>query len=145
MTDEIVVKVKLDNGAVLPEYKTKGSSGLDLCCNESGVINAGLAKLIGTGLYVEIPKGYEAQVRTRSGVAINSNVIVLNSPGTIDSDYRGEIKLILMNFGKEQFLYSYGDRLAQLVFNRVIRATLVVSDNLTDTERGYGGFGHTGI
>lgn len=139
------VKAKVVDGAILPAYQTDGSSGLDLTSYEDGIIDAFDVKLVRTGLYLEIPNGIEGQVRTRSGLALKNRVIVLNSPGTIDSDYRGEIKLILMNLGKEQFSYRKGDRLAQIIFSQVMKVKFKVVENISATSRGVGGFGHTGI
>ncbi|MDY6821265.1 MAG: dUTP diphosphatase [Deferribacterota bacterium] len=141
----VTIKVKALEGASIPEYKTSGASGLDICSFEDGVIPSFDVKLIRTGLYFEIPHYIEGQIRSRSGIALNNKVIVLNSPGTIDSDYRGELKIILMNLSKESFYYKKGDRLAQIVFSKVIKANLVLVDNVCDTQRGSGGFGHTGI
>ncbi len=101
--------------------------------------------LIPTGYIIELPEGFEAQVRPRSGLAVKNQVGILNSPGTIDSDYRGEIKVILTNFGKEAFTVRRGDRIAQLVVQRYVRVTWEEVDHLADTQRGGGGFGHTGI
>lgn len=130
----------------LPEYATDGSSGLDLrAATESDlVIPKGKVVLIPTNLRVEIPMGYEIQVRPRSGLAAKNGVGVLNSPGTIDSDYRGEIKVILFNFGEEDFVIKRGDRIAQMVLSKVYRANLIVTDELNSSIRGEGGFGHTG-
>lgn len=140
----IEVKIKYSNRIILPRYITDGSAGLDLSAVSDGVIKKGEIKLLPTGIYMEIPKGYEAQVRPRSGLALKYGITVLNSPGTIDSDYRGEVGVILANFGKDDFEYKKGDRIAQIVFNRVVRANFVVVDELTETERGDGGFGHSG-
>lgn len=139
------VKAKVLDGAILPAYQTIGSSGLDLTSYEDGIIDAFDVKLVRTGLFLELPIGLEGQVRSRSGLALKNKVIVLNSPGTIDSDYRGEIKLILMNLSKDQFSYKKGDRLAQIVFSQVMRVQLKVVDDISYTARGEGGFGHTGI
>ncbi|OGU54647.1 MAG: deoxyuridine 5'-triphosphate nucleotidohydrolase [Ignavibacteria bacterium RBG_13_36_8] len=130
----------------LPEYATEGSSGLDLraAIDKSITIAAGTVALIPTNLKVEIPVGYEIQVRPRSGLAAKNNIGVLNSPGTIDSDYRGEIKVILFNFGGNDFIIKRGDRIAQMIVSKVYRANLVKSENLNSSERGEGGFGHTG-
>ena len=113
--EELEIKIKLIDGTSLPHYQTEGSVGLDLTSTQDGIIESLDVQLVSTGLFLEIPNGVEGQVRTRSGLALKNRVIVLNSPGTIDSDYRGEIKLILMNLGKELFSYKKGDRLAQIV------------------------------
>lgn len=143
------MKVKVINKSnfPLPEYKTKGAAGVDLKANieEEIVLKPLERKLIPTGLYVEIPEGYEGQVRPRSGLAIKHGVTVLNAPGTIDSDYRGEICVILINLGNEDFVINPGDRIAQFVLNKYECIDFELMDKLSDTERGEGGFGHTGI
>lgn len=130
----------------LPSYSTSGSSGLDIraAVVEEIIIPAGELKLIPTNLSVEIPEDFEIQVRPRSGLAAKHSIAVLNSPGTIDSDYRGEIKIILMNLGREDFKILRGDRIAQLVVSKVYKAEFLVSDELLESMRGSGGFGHTG-
>jgi dUTP pyrophosphatase len=128
----------------LPAYATDGSSGMDIRAAEDKVLRPSETGLIATGFQLEIPPGYEAQVRPRSGLALKHGIGVLNSPGTIDADYRGEVKVILTNFGREDFVVRRGDRIAQLVVAPVVRATLLETDNLGDTGRGGGGFGHTG-
>lgn len=130
----------------LPTYSTPGSAGMDMCAavEEPLVIHPGETALVPTGLCIEVPPNYEAQIRPRSGLAINHSVGILNSPGTIDSDYRGEIKVILTNFGKEDFIIHKGDRIAQLVIAPYVRATWEEVSKLNDTQRGPGGFGHTG-
>lgn len=143
------MKVKVINKSnfTLPEYKTKGAAGVDLKANieEEIVLKPLERKLIPTGLYVEIPEGYEGQVRPRSGLAIKHGVTVLNAPGTIDSDYRGEICVILINLGNEDFVINPGDRIAQFVLNKYECIDFELIDKLSDTERGKGGFGHTGV
>jgi dUTP pyrophosphatase len=130
----------------LPEYATDGSSGLDLraAVDPEMIIEKDKVGLVPTNLRVEIPVGYELQVRPRSGLAAKNGIGVLNSPGTIDSDYRGEIKVILFNFGEEDFVIKRGDRIAQMVLSKVYRANLIVTDELNNSSRGEGGFGHTG-
>ena len=130
----------------LPSYATEGSSGMDVraAIENSLVIPIGKVALIPTNLSVEIPIGFEIQVRPRSGLAAKNGIGVLNSPGTIDSDYRGEVKIILFNFGSEDFVINRGDRIAQLIIAEVIQAKIVESDNLNNSDRGEGGFGHTG-
>jgi dUTP pyrophosphatase len=129
----------------IPKYVTKGSAGLDVhaALLESIIIKPASLELIPTNLSVEIPYGYEIQVRPRSGLAAKHSIGLLNSPGTIDSDYRGEIKIIMMNFGNEDFTIRPGDRIAQLVAAKVYRANLS-EEKLNNTKRGEGGFGHTG-
>jgi len=130
----------------LPEYATDGSSGLDLrAAVESEIkIEKGKVGLVPTNLRVEIPAGYEIQIRPRSGLAVKNGIGVLNSPGTIDSDYRGEIKVILFNFGEDDFIIKRGDRIAQMILSKVYRANLILTDELNESSRGEGGFGHTG-
>lgn len=130
----------------LPAYATQGSAGMDLRANiASPILLQPLQRaLVPTGLFIELPQGYEAQVRPRSGLAINQGITCLNTPGTIDSDYRGEIKVILVNLGNEQQQIKHGDRIAQMVINKVEQATLYEVESLTETQRGVGGFGHTG-
>lgn len=141
---KLTVKVKAAEGVTLPAYATEGSSGMDVRANEAAVIKAGDRGCVGTGLYLEMPLGVEAQVRPRSGLALKHGITVLNTPGTIDSDYRGEIRVILANFGKEDFVIEPGDRIAQIVFASVTQAELEAVDELGGTERSDGGFGSTG-
>jgi dUTP pyrophosphatase len=131
----------------LPEYKTPGSAGVDLCAflNEEVVLKPLERKLIPTGLYLELPKGYEAQVRPRSGLALKSGISVLNSPGTIDSDYRGEIGVILVNLSSQDFTINNGDRIAQMIVAKYVQIGFEEAASLEETERGAGGFGHTGV
>lgn len=130
----------------LPEYATEGSSGFDVraALETEIVIPKGKVALVPTNLRVEIPIGYEIQVRPRSGLAAKHGIGVLNSPGTIDSDYRGEIKIILFNFSEEDFFIKRGDRIAQLVLSKVYLADFKISEDLNSSFRGEGGFGHTG-
>lgn len=137
----------------LPEYSTKYSAGMDLKANlkyEEGndkvvSINPGERALIPTGLYIQLPYGYEAQIRPRSGLALKYGITVLNTPGTIDADYRGEIGVCLINHGNDTFDVHHGDRIAQIVFAQVEQVQLIEVDKLDNTERGDGGFGHTGV
>lgn len=131
----------------LPQYATAQSAGVDLCANvDSPVVIAPLGRaLIPTGLYIALPDGWEAQVRPRSGLALKHGVTVLNAPGTIDADYRGEVGVILVNLGGEDFTVNDGDRIAQMIFNQYGKAEFVEVDTLDSTERGAGGFGHTGV
>ena len=130
----------------LPFYATEGSSGMDVraALDKPVSIEPGKVKLIPTNLSVEIPFGYEIQMRPRSGLAAKHGIGLLNSPGTIDSDYRGEIKVILFNFGEEPFDISSGDRIAQMVIGKVYKAAIEETDLLEESMRGAGGFGHTG-
>ena len=143
----MIIKLKLDKGASCPVYSTEGAAGADIKAAPgfSAVIDPGCFLAVPTGIYPEIPEGYEIQVRPRSGLAFRHGVTVLNSPGTIDSDYRGEIKVILINHGKEPFTVNGGDRIAQLVAARTEMVSFVAADSLSDTERGDGGFGSTGV
>ncbi len=147
---EIEVKVKTlphFDGLILPAYMSQGASGLDLlaACRESVILEPGARALIPTGISMEIPQGFEAQIRPRSGLAHRHGVTLLNTPGTIDSDYRGEIQIIMINLGREPFTVTRGMRIAQAVFAEVIKATLIEADILDATRRGSGGFGHTGL
>lgn len=144
------IKIKYCNnfqGLPKPKYQTSGASGIDLLAaiDQDISLAAGEFKLIPTGIKMEIPAGFEAQVRPRSGLALNYGISVLNSPGTIDSDYRGEIQVILINFGRESFIIRRGMRIAQLVFGKILQADILETDALTETKRDSGGFGHTGI
>ena len=144
---EIKVK-KLDSKIeTLPKYETEGSAGFDLRAriDEDVVVKAGEVKLIKTGLAFELPEGYEGQIRSRSGLALKNNLFVLNSPGTLDSDYRGEICIILANFGKNDFVVTDGMRLAQMVISKYEKVEIKEAFELSDTKRGTGGFGSTGI
>lgn len=142
------MKVKIINksGHDLPVYETIASAGLDLrACTEEDVILAPLERmLVKTGLFMEIPAGYEAQVRPRSGLALKNGITVLNSPGTIDADYRGEVGVILINLSQEKLEIKNGDRIAQLVFAKTEQAEWEVTSELSVTGRGEGGFGSTG-
>jgi len=130
----------------IPEYKTTGSAGMDITSAslKDILINPGEAKLIPTNFILEIPKGYEGQIRPRSGLALKHSVTLLNSPGTVDSDYRGEVKVLLINHAKEDFEIKFGDRIAQLIISKCEKAELLPSENLSDTKRGSGGYGSTG-
>ncbi len=123
---------------------TEHSVGADVFAAAETVINPGETALVSTGIFLEVPEGYEVQVRPRSGLALNHGIILPNSPGTIDSDYRGELKIILLNLGKKPFTVKHGDRIAQLVVSRVIRAGFQETTSLSPTARGAGGFGSTG-
>lgn len=130
-----------------PEYKTSGAAGMDVfsSLNEEVIIKPGERVLIPTNLVLEIPHGYEAQVRPRSGLALKHGVTVLNSPGTIDSDYRGEVLVLLINLGKEDYKINSGDRIAQIIFSKHEKVTLKPDSDLSKTERDMGGYGSTGI
>lgn len=142
------MKIKIRSlSGVLPEYETEGSAGMDIRAYlESPVeLKPGGRALIPTGLFIEIPAGYEVQIRARSGLAVKYGIGLTNGIGTIDSDYRGEIKVSLINWGEESFTVSNGDRIAQMVVAAYVKADIEESDKLSETERGAGGFGHTGI
>jgi dUTP pyrophosphatase len=147
MQNQIEIKCVAAGGAILPSYKTSGSAGADVCAflENSVTIKKFSRALISTGLFFEIPQGYEIQVRPRSGLALKNGITVLNSPGTIDSDYRGELKIILANFGEEDFVVNSGDRIAQIVVAPVTVASFVSAQKISETERGTGGFGSTGL
>lgn len=135
------------NDLALPQYATEGSAGMDVCAavDEDTVLGPGETVLIPTGFRIEVPVGFEAQVRPRSGLAIKHSVGIMNSPGTIDSDYRGEVKVILTNFGKKALTIRRGDRIAQMVVARYARVNWEEVEKLEETMRGEGGFGHTGV
>lgn len=141
-------KISIVNKSVnpLPAYETSGSAGMDLRANLTTTITLKPMEriLVPTGLFIELPEGYEAQIRPRSGLAIKSGIILPNSPGTIDSDYRGEIKIIMANISNENFVIKHGDRIAQLVISKYETIEWQLSEELSETLRGTGGFGHTG-
>ena len=130
----------------VPRYATSGSSGVDLYAdvNEGVILLPGDIKLISAGIYISIPEGYEAEVRPRSGLALKHGICIVNTPGTIDSDYRGLVNLIMINHGKDAFKIRRGERIAQMVIKEVIRAEIETKDSLDQTVRAAGGFGHTG-
>ena len=142
---KVLVK-KLEPSVKLPSYKTNGASGMDLMAyiNKSIELKPGESCLISTGLSVAFPKEYEIQIRPRSGLAVKNNISVLNTPGTIDSDYRGEIKVILFNHGKKDFKINNNDRIAQMILTPVIKMDLEETNELPESIRGAGGFGSTG-
>jgi len=144
--DDLVVNCAGSLGA-LPEYQSEGASGADLraLLQEEIVVKPGERVLIPTGLHLEIPRGLEGQVRPRSGLAAKNGITVLNAPGTIDSDYRGELKVLLVNLGKEDFRVRAGDRIAQIVFSPVCRVSFRRTETRAETGRGSGGFGSTGV
>jgi dUTP pyrophosphatase len=150
MLQEIEIKFKRLrkelNHIPLPSYATKGSAGLDIyvAIEKPIILPHGAIEMVPTNISVEIPEGYEIQVRPRSGLAAKYGIGILNSPGTIDSDYRGEIKIIIINFGKEDFVIQPAERIAQLVVSKVYTAKFIETNELNNTSRGEGGFGHTG-
>lgn len=143
-----MVNIKIINNSSneLPQFGTEHAAGVDLRANlaESVIIKPFERVLVPTGLFIELPEGFEAQIRPRSGLAIKHGISVLNSPGTIDADYRGEIKVILINLSNEKFVVQNGDRICQMVINKYERFEWNLVEELTETERGAGGFGHTG-
>ena len=143
--EKVIVKVILEDGVQKPMYMTEGSAGMDVRANIKEPITLGSLErvLVPTGIKMEIPLGYEVQVRPRSGLALKHGISMANTPGTIDSDYRGEIGVILINLSKEDFVINPGERIAQLVLGKVYQMDLVEGE-LSQTERGEGGFGHTG-
>ena len=143
MNVKIINKSKHD----LPKYSTPSAAGMDLRANLSVKISLKPLerKIINTGIFIQLPKGYEAQVRPRSGLAFRKGITVLNSPGTIDADYRGEIGVILVNLSSEEFIIEDGERIAQIVVSKHEKANWVLAKNLDESERGFGGFGSTGI
>lgn len=142
-----VIRCVLEKGAILPSYQTSGAAGADICAflEKEIIIQPGSREIIPTGLCFEIPEGYEIQVRPRSGLAVKYGITCLNTPGTIDSDYRGQVKVILINLGEKPFVVHNGDRIAQLVVAPVLQAEFSVVSNLSSTSRGIGGFGSTGV
>ncbi len=147
--DVVEIKIKRKAGGEdlpWPDYMSEGASGLDLyaAVEEEVTLSPGEFRLIPTGVFIAVPRGYEAQVRPRSGLALKNGIGVLNSPGTVDSDYRGEVGVILINLGQQPFVVKRGMRIAQLVVQGVARARLIPVEALEETDRGEGGFGHTG-
>jgi dUTP pyrophosphatase len=148
--DHVTLRVKRLDGSqdvALPSYETEGASGLDLraAVDRELTLHPGEIRLVPTGVAISLPKGYEAQIRPRSGLALKHGVGMVNSPGTIDSDYRGEIGLVLINWGKAPFVNRRGDRIAQMVVARVSRAEVLEVDRLETSARGEGGFGQRGV
>jgi len=146
----ITLKIKKIDETInnpFPIYATEHSSGMDISSSSQDdiILNTSDTKLIPTNLTLEIPIGYEGQIRPRSGLAIKHSIGIMNSPGTIDADYRGELKILLTNFGREPFTVHFGDRIAQLVIAKVEKAEIQITSNLSETERSHGGFGHTGL
>ena len=142
-----IIRLESAKELPLPSYATAASAGMDLrsASMDPIVLSPGQRGLVPTGLIVEIPDGYEGQVRPRSGLALKHGISLVNSPGTIDSDYRGELKVIMINLGEEHFMVNYGDRIAQLVIAPVVQAEIVETDRISKSERGEGGFGSTGV
>jgi len=145
--DEIIIKVINNSSNALPSYATDGAAGMDIraALNEPVKLKPLERSLIPTGIFLEIPEGYEIQVRPRSGLAVKQGITCLNTPGTIDSDYRGEIKVILINLSNDEQVINHGDRIAQLILSKVEKVSFIVVQQLNETERAQGGFGHTGV
>lgn len=143
--DTIGIKMIKDTEAEFPMYQTEGSVGMDLCSMDTVTIEPLDRVKIHTGIYIELPEGYEAQIRPRSGLACKHGITVANAPGTIDNDYRGEIIVCLINLSKESYTVNKGDRIAQMVVAKYSRVNMINIDTLTVTERGNGGFGSTGV
>jgi len=141
------IKIINESSNPLPEYETDGSAGLDLRANldEPVMLKPLQRALIPTGLYIELPKGFEAQIRPRSGLALKKGLSLLNTPGTIDSDYRGELKIIVINLSNETAIINTGERIAQMIVSKFEKVTLEEVEELSNTGRGEGGFGHTGV
>lgn len=144
--ETVKIRIISKSGSV-PRYETPGSAGFDLPAflDEPVTLAPGQRMLVPTGIYMELPEGFEAQVRARSGLAVKHGIGLVNGIGTIDSDYRGELRVPLINWGQEPFTIESGDRIAQVVIARYMRAELEPADSLSDTQRGEGGFGHTGV
>lgn len=145
--EKLKVLVSKKDGAQLPAYETVASAGMDLVAflDKPVVLNPLERALIPTGIHIGIPDGFEAEIRPRSGLALRHGVTILNTPGTIDSDYRGEVRVILVNLGNETFTVNNGDRIAQMVFKNIVRGSWEIVESLPETARGEGGFGSTGV
>lgn len=144
-TNPIWIKVITDDDTLIPSYQTSGSAGCDLRSTDNAVIPSGSRLVVGTGLKLEIPSGFGAMVCARSGLSAKNGIQVLNGPGIVDNDYRGEIKVILHNSGKEDFIVKKGDRIAQILFFPIFQAIFQKSSAISETNRGEGGFGSTGV
>ena len=145
-----MIKIKLKKvrkNAIIPKYMTSFSAGMDIfaCLDEKVILKPFQRVLIPTGIAISLPEGYEAQIRPRSGIALKYGVFPINTPGTIDADYRGEIKIILTNIGDKEFQIHHGDRIAQMIINKIEKCEFILTKELDQTHRGEGGFGSTGI
>jgi len=152
MTETLTIKItrlrpNSDADIPLPRYMTPQAAGLDVCAaiRDDLDLEPGAITLIPTGFSIAIPEGFEAQIRPRSGLAVQHGIGLINSPGTIDADYRGEVMIAAINLGKESYTFHRGDRIAQMIISRVFKATLKVVATLDETDRNFGGFGHTGV
>lgn len=148
--ERFILRIKQLPGTLdlpLPQYMTEGAAGMDLraAVQTPVVLQPGEYRAIPTGICIALPNGFEAQIRPRSGLALKHGITLLNTPGTIDADYRGEIQIIMINFGKEPFVIQRGDRVAQMVIGKIYQGTVQVVESLDQTERNEGGFGHTGV
>ena len=146
MASSVIIKTVNQSGNELPNYATDGAAGMDIRAHLTGpvTLNPLERKLIPSGIFMEIPEGYEIQIRPRSGLALKNGITCLNTPGTIDSDYRGELKILLINLSNEPQVISNNDRIAQLILAKVEKAEILLVQQLNETERSSGGFGHTG-
>ena len=135
---------KLNNSVITPKYHTEGSAGFDLHSLETKSLEPNEIYLFSTGIFIEVPEGYEAQVRPRSGLATKNGITVINTPGTVDSDYRGEVKVALINLGKKEIIIHKDDRIAQVIISPIIQCELIETDELSNTDRNQNGFGSTG-
>jgi dUTP pyrophosphatase len=144
---EVKIRIVNVSNNNLPSYATSGSAGMDLRASlpSAVVLKPMERKLIPTGLFIELPTGFEAQIRPRSGLALKNGITCLNTPGTIDSDYRGEVKVLLVNLSNEEHTINNNDRIAQMIINRIEHAEFILVQQLEDSSRGAGGFGHTGV
>jgi len=152
MTETLTIRITRlrpdsDADIPLPQYMTPQAAGLDVCAavRNDLILEPGAIALIPTGFSIAVPEGFEAQIRPRSGLAVKHGIGLINSPGTIDADYRGEVMIAVINLGRKRYTFHRGDRIAQMVINRVFKATLKVVAKLDETDRNTGGFGHTGI
>lgn len=143
--NNVIVKIVNKSDNPLPQYATVDAAGMDICANEDMLIENGKVSLIGTGLYIELPKGYEAQIRCRSGLALKHGIILVNGIGTIDADYRGEIKIIMTTVANTPYQIKKGDRIAQMVICKLTQANLAQVEKLDVTQRNEGGFGSSGV
>jgi dUTP pyrophosphatase len=145
--DKLIVRIRTERGAALPRYETDGSAGMDLRAriDEPLVLAPMQRTLVPTGVFIELPPGYEAQVRSRSGLSVKSGIACVNGVGTVDSDYRGELRVPVVNLGDSDYTIKDGDRVAQMIVAKYERVEWEEAENLEETKRGSGGFGHTGI
>jgi len=141
---QVLIK-RLEKEVKMPKYEHEDDAGLDIFANEETTIKPGEIKLIGTGIQMELPQGIEAQIRPKSGLALNHGITIVNTPGTIDAGYRGEIKVILINFGKKEYKVEKGQKIAQIVFNKIEKPEIIEVSKLNESKRGAKGFGSTGL